>query len=213
MVAMTPPSEVTLRRFSVGEKWIHRTFGALMLVCIVTAALLYFDFLSTAIGHRQTISTIHFFSGLLLPVPIIVGLLVSADFRRDVSRLNRFSSNDWQWLKSSSRRAVQFAVGKFNAGQKLNSAFVLGTVIVMLVTGLMLRYFGFFADSTRTGATFVHDAFAFALVIVSIGHIGMAWADPGARRGLRTGFVSEEWAQTEHPAWAKSISVSADEAK
>jgi formate dehydrogenase subunit gamma len=209
---MTLPSEVEVRRFSVGEKWIHRTFGALMLVCFATAAMLYFDFLSTAIGHRQTISTIHFFSGLLLPVPIVLGLLASPDFRRDVSRLNRFASTDWQWLRSSQRRMVQFAVGKFNAGQKLNSAFVLGTVIVLLVTGLMLRYFGFFADSTRTGATFVHDAFAFAVVIVSIGHIGMAWADPGARRGLRTGFVTEEWAQSEHPAWAAAVS-SADDSR
>jgi formate dehydrogenase subunit gamma len=32
----------------------------------------------------------------------------------------------------------------------------------------------------------------------------MAWNDPQARRGLRTGFVPRGWAQREHALWAAS---------
>ena len=35
------------------------------------------------------------------------------------------------WLRSKDRRSGRLGIGKFNAGQKLNAAFVLGGVIVM----------------------------------------------------------------------------------
>lgn len=176
-----------------------------MAVLFVTAALLYFDPLAQLIGRRELVSTVHFASGLLLPIPIVVGVALSRDFRDDIRRLNRFLPSDWQWLRSSQRRSGSIPVGKFNAGQKLNSSFVLGAVSVMLATGLMLRYFGFFADTTRTGATFVHDVVAFALAVVTFGHLGKAWADPEARVGMRTGWVSRTWAQEEHPLWAAEV--------
>ena len=53
----------------------------------------------------------------------------------------------------------------------------------------------------RTSATFVHDWLALTIGIVLIGHIGMALADPEARRGMRTGQVDRKWADREHPLW------------
>ena len=67
--------------------------------------------------------------------------------------------------------------------------------LVQIATGLMLHYFTLFPDDISTGATFVHDAFAAAVVLVTAGHIWMAWADPEARPGLRTGSVSRRWAE------------------
>ncbi|CAB4944606.1 unannotated protein [freshwater metagenome] len=194
-----------LARFSGGERWVHRTLGVLMLVCMVSAAFLYLDVLSAAVGRREFISTVHFVSGLLLPVPLVVGALISPAFRADVRRLNRFIPADWRWLRSSALGRRGLLIGKFNAGQKLNSSFVLGSVLLLLATGLMLRYFGAFADSTRTGATFVHDVVSLALIAVSIGHLGKAWADPEARVGMRTGTVSPDWAREEHPLWAAEL--------
>ena len=33
----------------------------------------------------------------------------------------------------------------------------------------------------------------------------MAYSDPVARRGMRTGAVPEDWAQREHSAWAAEL--------
>jgi formate dehydrogenase subunit gamma len=197
-----PPSPDRIRRFSSAERWIHLTLGALMGICILTAAILYWGPLSTLVGRRELVEAVHYTCGLLLPVPLVVGALASRTFRADVRRLNRFLPGDWRWLRSSRRRSGAFPSGKFNAGQKLNSAFVLASVIVLFVTGLMLHYFTLFPDDISTGATFVHDAFAAAVVVVSAGHLWMAWQDPDARRGLRTGFVPRAWAEREHALWA-----------
>ncbi len=202
-----PRSPDRIRRFTPAERWIHRCFAALMGVGILTAAMLYWGPLSTLVGRRDVVEAVHLATGLLLPVPLIVGALASRAFRADVHRLNRFLPADWRWLRSGERRSGAHPSGKFNAGQKLNSAFVLGSVLVLLATGLMLHYFAVFPDAIRTGATFVHDAFAAAVVVVSAGHLWMAARDPEARRGLRTGFVSRRWAEREHALWAAAVAT------
>jgi formate dehydrogenase subunit gamma len=189
-------------RFSHGERWVHRGFGVLMGVCVLTAAMLYWGPLSTLVGRRDLVEAVHLISGLLLPLPLLVGLAASPAFRADVRRLSRFLPGDWAWLRAGDRRWGGFPSGKFNAGQKLNSAFVLGALAVLFLTGLMLRWFDLFPDHIRTGATFVHDAFAAAVVVVTAGHLWMAWRDPIARAGLRTGQVPRAWAEREHALWA-----------
>lgn len=197
------PSSETLRRFTTGERWIHFTLAALMGICMVTAAMLYFDPISAFVGRRDLLATIHYAAGLLIPLPLIIGALRSRAFRRDSGQLNRFHPYDWQWLRSArARKAHEVEVGKFNAGQKLNSAFTLGAVMILFGTGLMLHYFALFTDDVRTGATFVHDFTAAAVVIVAGGHIWMAYGDPEARKGLRTGRVDLQWARRHHSLWA-----------
>ena len=57
-------------------------------------------------------------------------------------------------------------IGKFNAGQKLNANFQLGGILMMLSTGLVMRFANHLADPLRTGATFVHDWMAYAILAV-----------------------------------------------
>ena len=40
-------------------------------------------------------------------------------------------------------------------------------------------------------------------MIVSGGHVWMAYRDPQARVGMRTGSVDPAWAQREHSEWAR----------
>lgn len=203
----------SLERFTAAQRWAHRGLAVLMGICIVTAALLYVDPLSALVGQRSAIATVHFGAGLLLPVPLAVAWFASASFRRDAGRLNRFHPDDWEWLRSSDRRSGRIPVGKFNAGQKLNSAFTLGAILVLFGTGLMLHYFALFTDDVRTGATFTHDLFAAAVVIVAGGHVWMAARDPEARRGMRTGAVARAWAELEHGAWAEEDRQTTDAAR
>ena len=112
---------------------------------------------------------------------------------------------DAEWLRQGGgllKKGVHPPSEKFNAGQKLNAAFSLGAIIVLLVTGTMMFFSSLFPDALRTGATFVHDWLALAFVVVVLGHIYMAFNDATARMGMRTGSVPVSWAQREHGAWA-----------
>lgn len=201
----TPPVERTgearVRRFTPAERWIHRTTAVLMSVCLVTAACLYLPALAELVGRRALVVTVHQWTGLLLPLPVLAGL-ASRAFRADVGRLNRWSPHDRVWLRAARRRVPgPRPAAKFNAGQKLYAAWIAGATLVMLATGLMMWFTHLTPLMWRTSATFVHDWLALTIGIVLAGHIGMALGDPEARRGLRTGLVSREWADREHPLW------------
>ena len=61
------PSPDRIRRFTRAERWIHLTFAALLGVCIVTAAMLYWGPLSTLVGRRDLVETVHYAAGLMVP--------------------------------------------------------------------------------------------------------------------------------------------------
>ncbi|EST20530.1 cytochrome b/b6 domain-containing protein [Streptomyces niveus] len=197
-----PPTRLR-RRFSRAERLVHRATGALMLLCVATAACLYVPQLAELVGRRYLVVTVHQWSGLLLPAPFLVGL-ASPAFRADLRRLNRFAPHDKEWLRAVRRRDFRpesRPAGKFNAGQKLYGGWIAGAVLVMLATGLMMWFTWLTPLVWRTSATFVHDWLSLAVGLVLVGHIGMAFADPEARRGMRTGSVERPWAEREHPLW------------
>ncbi|MGA4984860.1 cytochrome b/b6 domain-containing protein [Streptomyces cellulosae] len=201
--ADAPPAETTVRRFTPAERWAHRAVALLMGVCVATAACLYVPQLAQLVGRRALVVTLHQWAGLLLPVPVPAAL-VSRAFRADLGRLNRFGPHDRVWLRAAlrrDRRPASRPAGKFNAGQKLYAAWIAGATLVMLGTGLLMWFTHLTPLVWRTAATFVHDWLALTAGIVLAGHIGMALADPEARRGLRTGSVRREWAEREHPLW------------
>jgi formate dehydrogenase subunit gamma len=193
--------QASLARFTRAERWVHRATGLLMGTCLVTAFVLYYGPISLAVGHRHTVELIHVWAGYALAAPLLLGLLSTA-YRDDLRVLNRFTREDWRWLRSKNRRDGSFEVGKFNAGQKLNASLTTGSIIVLLGTGTLMFWTGLVRLAWRTGATFVHDWFALGLGLLVLGHLWFAMADPQAREGMRTGRVTRSWARKEHPAWA-----------
>jgi formate dehydrogenase subunit gamma len=53
-----------LDRFSRAERTVHWITATLMIVCIVTAAVLYNGSLSIRVGHRHVVELIHVYAGL-----------------------------------------------------------------------------------------------------------------------------------------------------
>jgi formate dehydrogenase subunit gamma len=201
----TPPAEASeLPRFGRAARWVHASVGALVLGCIATAAVLYNSSLAVLVGHRHLVVLVHLWCGFALPVPVLAGL-VSAGYRADLGRLDRFTGHDWRWLRSRARRDGSIPVGKFNAGQKLNGAFSAGAIAVLLLTGTLMYATGLAPLAWRTGATIVHDWSALALGLLVVGHVSFALRDPVAMRSLRTGTVPLWWARREHGAWAAEI--------
>lgn len=129
-------------RFTRTQRWIHRTTAALMGVCVLTAACLYVPQLAELVGRRALIVTLHKWSGLALPLPVLAGL-ASRAFRADLGRLNRFGPHDRTWLRAALHRDKRHAsrpAAKFNAGQKIYASWIAGATLVMLATGLMMWF-------------------------------------------------------------------------
>jgi formate dehydrogenase subunit gamma len=191
-----------VRRFTRAESWVHRSLAWVMGVCVFTAACLYFPPLSEIVGRRRLVVTVHEWSGILIPVPPLLGL-VSRAFRADAGRLGRFFRHDWQWLGIAvrRRRRTPSLAGKFNAGQKLFAAFSVGAVLLMIGSGLIMWFPRLTPLVWRTGSTFVHDWLFLLVIVVITGHVWLASQDPEARRGLRTGYVSRWWVRREHSLW------------
>ncbi|MFE9677969.1 cytochrome b/b6 domain-containing protein [Streptomyces sp. NPDC006259] len=203
--ADAPPIPARIRRFTRAERWVHRTTALLMGACVLTAAFLYVPQLAQLVGRRDLVVRVHEWAGLVLPVPVLAGL-ASRAFRADLAHLNRFGPHDRRWLRAAlrrDRRRESRPAGKFNAGQKVYAAWIAGATLVMLGTGLLMWFTHLTPLVWRTSATFVHDWLALTVGIVLAGHVGMALGDPEARRGMRTGSVSTDWADREHPLWRR----------
>lgn len=194
----------TLPRFTMTEKWVHRTTAAVIAVLTVTGAVLYYEPFALAVGRRPIVEGMHIAAGLLLPIPALAGALLSSALRRDFAVLGRMTRVDWQWLGRKDRRVARLPVGKFNGGQKLASAVLLGALLVLFFTGLLL-----IAPvridlpvGMRQGATIVHDLFTFGVLVLLAGHVWLALRHPEARRALRTGRMDRRYAEAEYSAWA-----------
>jgi formate dehydrogenase subunit gamma len=189
-------------RFDRVQRTAHWANALLFGILMLTALLLYFPGLSGIVGRRALVVNIHVWTGIALPVPLLISVVGpwGVRMRRDLRRVNRWTRDEIAWLWALGRN-VPRVVDKFNPGQKLNSIFVGGSILVMLATGIVLRWFQFFPVSWRMGATFVHDLLALAIFVAVIGHIILAIAHPEAMRSMFSGWVSTRWAARHAPAW------------
>jgi formate dehydrogenase subunit gamma len=173
---------------------------------MLTALPLYFSQVESIVGRRLLVAQIHTWSGVALPVPLIISLAGpwGVALRRDFKRFSLWSTDELHWLLTRGKYRLRES-GKFNPGQKLNAIFIGGAIVVMLATGSILKWFDLFPLSWRTGATLVHDVFALAIFVVVFGHIGMALTHRDALRSMFKGWVPEKWARQHAPGWLNEI--------
>jgi formate dehydrogenase subunit gamma len=210
----TSVREGMLARFDRVERAVHWANAILFAVLVVTGAALYFTPLIALVGRRELVERIHLYAGIALPVPLILALSGSWGhaLRRDIRRFNRWTLADRRWLRlmfqpqpQRTYTRARLRTGKFNAGQKLNAAFVAGGGLVMLATGLLLRWYRPFPLTWRAGATFVHNWLAVLFVVVIAGHIFMALSDRQALKAMFFGRISRNWASKHAPAWLDEL--------
>jgi formate dehydrogenase subunit gamma len=189
-------------RFDRVQRAAHWANALLFGILMLTALALYFPSVAVLIGRRALVAEIHLWTGVALPVPILVALAGpwGRQMRRDLRRINVWTRDELEWLRALGYRAPK-VVDKFNPGQKLNAIFIGASIVVMLATGFILKWFRFFPVSWRTGATFVHDVLAFAIFAVVFGHILFAVTHRGSLRSMFKGWVTESWASRHAPGW------------
>jgi len=192
-------------RFDKVTRVVHWTTTILTIVLLGTGTILYVGQLSAIVGRRALLANVHVWSGILLLVPLVVGIVLPRLGRRlraDVHELGRWSKSDSRWLRRRTRVAPD---GKFNGGQKLAAAAFAGLFAMQLVTGALMHWNQPFADDWRTGATFVHDWVYLALVVLTIGHVHRALKEPALLQAMTTGTVTRSWAERERPGWSSSV--------
>jgi formate dehydrogenase subunit gamma len=196
-----PKAEPPLLRFDRVERTLHWINATLFGVLMFTGAALYAGPVSAIVGNRELVRTLHVYSGLALPIPLLLAVLgrKGGQLRTDLGRLNRWSRDDARWFRRRQRADV--TLGKFNPGQKLNAAFIFGAAIVMMATGSIMKWFKPFPIDWRTGATFVHDWAYLAIVVLVAGHIVKAFEEPEVRAGMIGGTVPESWGRRARPGW------------
>jgi formate dehydrogenase subunit gamma len=208
-VTIRRPDQALLR-FDRVERAVHWVNATLFGVLIFTGAVLYLEPLQSLVGRRALVENIHLYCGLALPFPMVAAIAGpwGKALRRDLRRFNRFSADDRKWLRLLTRPAAvrakqmkKLRLGKFNAGQKLNAAFVAGAGLVMLGTGTIMKWYHPWPLNWRTGATFVHDWLALAVGVVIVGHVMMAVNERAALGAMLRGTISRSWAQKHAPEW------------
>ena len=204
-ITHAPEKTLRLLRFDRVQRAAHWANATLFFILMFTAIPLYFGSFFGIVLPRHLIEQIHLWTGLSLALPILVSLVGpwGTAMRQNVRRINFWTRDEIRWLRTFGTSRLE--ADKFNPGQKLNAIFIGASILVMLVTGSMLQWFRFFSVSLRSGATLVHDIFAWAIFIVVIGHIVMAVTHREALRSIFKGWVSESWAKRHSGRWLKEV--------
>jgi formate dehydrogenase subunit gamma len=207
-IAYAPANTLRLLRFDRVQRAAHWANATLFFILIFTAIPLYFGSFFGVVLPRHLIEQIHLWTGLALALPVIISLVGpwGTAMRQDIRRINYWTYDEIRWIKTFGTSKLE--ADKYNPGQKLNAIFVGASILVMLVTGSMLQWFRFFPVPFRSGATFVHDIFAWVIFFVVVGHIVMALTHREALRSIFSGRVSESWAKHHAGRWLKEERLS-----
>jgi formate dehydrogenase subunit gamma len=204
-------------RFAPASRVAHWCLAIPFLLLLTTGLLLFVPSVKAVhLGGYRLVPLIHVLSGftllaLLLPV---YALQPGAErLRRDLKRLFTPEASDLPWLRYAGYALLGAklrppAVGKFNAGQKLNTLATAVFTSGLLASGVVLgiNYF----TKRVFGAHFVesvypfHDLFTVVAVPIIAGHIYFATLNPGTRaslRGILDGRVDAAWARLHHDRW------------
>jgi formate dehydrogenase subunit gamma len=190
------------RRFSRTERVLHWANAVFFLFLLATGLVLYLPSLAVEVGRRPLVQSVHFWSGVAW-IGVLAAIVLGGDRRgivRAAREIDGFDGDDLRWL-AHRKPAPQ---GRFNAGQKINTALTAAFTILFFVSGLLL-WFGERDTSLRFASTVVlHDGLMYVSLALLVGHLYLAVIHPTTRhalRGITTGTVREDWAAEHHAKW------------
>lgn len=200
-----------IRRFTATERLLHWSFALPQIVLMITGGWL----LATASQSGESavkvnLAMIHkVAAACFILAPFLV--FMSGDAKTLIKNMRlalNWNRSDLQWFFRSFMKIIVPSttlpeVGKFNAGQKLNMLIVMILGVVFTVSGLLM----WFLDGVLLAWIVPAAAFLVALFVVS-GHVYMAILHPSTRPSfwaIINGNVDREWANHNHPRWAREL--------
>ena len=172
-------------------------FGKFILLPVIGPNL--FGWLTYALKN------VHNFIGPLFAVSLLIVIIT---FVKD----NIANKADLNWLMKAGGMLSEHEVPshRFNAGEKgvfWWAVTIPGLIVVLsgLVLDRLVPGFGAFRNEMQI-ASMVHAVMALWITVMLIGHIYMGTVGTrGALEGMKTGYVTEGWAQEHHELWYNDV--------
>ena len=197
-----------VRRFSSAERSLHWLLAATFLAMLVSGLILYLPSLAQVAADRRLWKSIHLGAALAFWIGTLMIVLGSpGELRRTARQVDRFDADDKRWLAWQVRKiGPEPPQGRFNAGQKLNTAIIAGLMVVFTFSGTLMYLQETDATFRGTDAILVHDIAMYIAVPLVLGHLYLALLHPTTRhsmRGMVFGSVRRDWAQKHHAKWER----------
>ena len=207
--ATKPPPEY-VRRFSAAEQSLHWLLALSFFVMLATGLILYLPSLAEVAAQRALWKSIHLGSAIGFWVGVLlVWSSAPGELRAARNEIDQFDGDDRAWLAWAVRRhRNEPPQGRFNAGQKLNTALVAGLMVVFTITGVLIYLQEVDARFRGTSAILIHDVAMYIAVPLVIGHLYLALLNPSTRhslRGMTLGTVRRDWARRHHAKWEREL--------
>lgn len=208
----TPEPGARIARFTLAERLLHWLLALAFAILLGTGFLMSVPALEGAVP-RPVAKAWHIDAAIGLAVGVILITVARArTIGRTIDDLERFDRDDRTWLAQIPQRILSGTPappqGRFNAGQKLNTAVVVGLMVVSYITGLLLWYGERNTAYRFAGTISVHDDVMWLLMILVAGHLYMALVNPHTRAamaGMLRGSVDRAWAQRHHAKWVADV--------
>jgi len=194
-------------RFNRTQRTVHWLHSLSFLVLLGTGLSLYLPSLASIVGNRLLFRQIHIEAAIIFIFgPIIVARLGNwRSLKEDIRQTDLWEKTDFQWLRRIGRKSNPvLGIGRFNAGQKLNSIFTLVAGLLFLATGVIMWQNPRFPQWLGENAIFLHDVLTWLVLVAWLGHLYFSAFHPATReslRGMTLGWVKGDWANKHHNTW------------
>ncbi len=192
-------------RFTLTERLLHWVHAIAFFALLATGLTLYLPALTDAVGRRELIQSVHFYTGIGWATALVL-IIVLGNHRaliRTAREIDMFDRDDARFL----RGRLESPQGRFNAGQKINAIVTAAFAILFFASGLLL-WFGERNTSLRlAGTIYLHDVLMFTSMVIVAGHLYLAFINRATRpalRGMVLGTVREDWAASHHAKWSRT---------
>ena len=127
-------------RFDAAERTLHWLLAITFLLMMASGLVLYLPSLATLAADRVLWKTIHLSSAVVFWAGLVALIPGNSHRLRTTAReIDRFDEDDGRWLRwAVARSGAEPPQGRFNAGQKLNTAVVAGLMVVFTASGTLM---------------------------------------------------------------------------
>lgn len=190
---------------------MHWCFGGLFLLLLATGlALFHPQWRNWNLGGLKLLKEIHLTLGLLwVLLPLTAAAWDSGrSLRHNVAHLGRWGQDDWVWWQTVvgrlvGRRGAWPPVGRYNAGQKLNTVYVVVLGAGLALTGGLIWPDRLLDPVIRALIFSLHDLLMLLSLPALVGHLILTMIWPSTRPSLGSmlhGWLPNDWYSNHYPA-------------